>query len=524
MISGFTPAPHRTQHGLWRKPAARGRGVVCAQAKHAAEAGVAVLEAGGNAADAAVATAFALAAMEPWNSGLGGIGFAVVARPGEAPLTLDFGPVAPRGLDAAAFPLTGRMKQDLFAWPEVVDDANIHGPLSFTIPSAVAGYAALAERFGRMPASDLLAPAVALAARGLPQDWFTLLKIANSAAVLRRYPSSAAVYLPNGLPPVPPYQGNPGFFRLGALPGTLAQLQRAGFADFYTGEVASQLVADFREQGAVLDAEDLAGCAARWLPALDAPWRGRTLHMARGLTAAPTLARVLEGMAGADFAGGAPSAGWYARLARVMHAAHAERLAGLGEAEPRAAESCTTHITVADRGGMMVAMTTTLLSSMGSRVVLPRSGVLMNNGVMWFDPTPGSPNAIAPGKRPLCNMCPVVASKDGVPEIALGASGGRRIMASVFQMLSFVADFGLDPEEAAHHPRIDVSGAEGASADARLPAPVLDALREIGPLEVVEHGVLPVNFACPNLIRRQGGEAVGISDAMSPWSAALAAG
>jgi gamma-glutamyltranspeptidase/glutathione hydrolase len=179
---------------------------------------------------------------------------------------------------------------------------------------------------------------------------------------------------------------------------------------------------------------------------------------------------------------------------------------------------------VADRDGMMVAMTTTLLSSMGSRLVLPRSGVLMNNGVMWFDPAPGSANGIAPGKRPLCNMCPVVASKDGAPEIAAGASGGRRIMASVFQLLSLVADFGLDPEVAAHHPRIDVSGAEGASADARLPAEVLDALRELGPLEVVEHGVLPVNFACPNLIQRRGGEAVGISDAMSPWSAALAAG
>jgi gamma-glutamyltranspeptidase/glutathione hydrolase len=174
---------------------------------------------------------------------------------------------------------------------------------------------------------------------------------------------------------------------------------------------------------------------------------------------------------------------------------------------------------------MMVAMTTTLLSSMGSRVVLPRSGVLMNNGVMWFDPRPGTPNAIAPGKRPLTNMCPVIAAGErGGPEIALGASGGRRIMASVFQMLSFVADFGMDPEAAAHHPRIDVSGPDAVSADRRLPREVLDALAADGaPVEQVEHGVLPVNFACPNLIQlRPDGGPVGISDVMSPWSAAVA--
>ena len=95
-----------------------------------------------------------------------------------------------------------------------------------------------------------------------------------------------------------------------------------------------------------------------------------------------------------------------------MKAAYAERLAGLGDAEPKAAESCTTHLTVCDADGTMVAMTTTLLSSMGSRVVLPQSGVLMNNGVMWFDPAPGQPNSVAPGKRPLTNMLPVIL-RDG---------------------------------------------------------------------------------------------------------------
>jgi gamma-glutamyltranspeptidase/glutathione hydrolase len=205
-----------------------------------------------------------------------------------------------------------------------------------------------------------------------------------------------------------------------------------------------------------------------------------------------------------------------------MKAAYAERLAGLGESEPKAAESCTTHLTVCDEAGTMVAMTTTLLSSMGSRVVLPQSGVLMNNGVMWFDPRPGQPNSAAPGKRPLTNMCPVIVRDGDGPIVAGGASGGRRIMAAVAQMLAFTIDFGMDPATAAHHPRIDVSDPGIVNADASLPAEVIEALRADGPVQVVQHGVLPVNFACPNLIVQQGGQRTGISDVMSPWSAAVA--
>jgi gamma-glutamyltranspeptidase/glutathione hydrolase len=520
----WTPPPHVSQHWQVTKPGATGkRGMVASQARDAAEAGIAILEAGGSAADAAVATAFALAVVEPWNSGLGGIGFTQVAGPGIAAQTFDFGPVSPHALDPDAFPMTGSMKADLFTWPEVFEDRNVHGPLSFAIPSSVAGYAELHARHGKLPLAVVMEPAIALAKRGLAQDWFTTLKVANSAAVLRHYAESARIYLPNGLPPVPPYQGSPGFFRQGRLAETLERLASAGLRDFYEGGIASELLADFKAMGSPINAADLAGCKAVVKPALEASWRGKRLFLANGLTAAPTLLRVLEGMRSADFAGGAPSAGWYAQLARVLREAYAERLAGLGDAEPKAAESCTTHLTVCDKDGMMVAMTTTLLSSMGSRVVLPRTGVLMNNGIMWFDPRPEAMNAIGPGKRPLTNMCPVIAAEGEAPSIALGASGGRRIMASVFQMLSYVADFGMTPEEAAHHPRLDVSGPEGVTADIRLGAETLAALAAEDEVTEVEHAVLPVNFACPNLIRiRADGTRDGISDAMSPWSAALA--
>ena len=107
----------------------------------------------------------------------------------------------------------------------------------------------------------------------------------------------------------------------------------------------------------------------------------------------------------------------------------------------------------------MVSMTSTLLSTMGSRVVLPGTGVLLNNGIMWFDPRPGQANSIGPGKRPLTNMCPVILrDAEGRPTLAAGASGGRKIMAAVFQLASFVADFAMSPQDAGHQPRIDVSG------------------------------------------------------------------
>lgn len=520
----YQPPQHMTQNWLLQKPGAHGRrGMVVSQVRVAAEAGVAILDAGGNAIDAAIGTAFALSSLEPWNSGLGGIGFAMVHRAGERRAdVVDFGPVAPAGTDPARYRLTGRMMSDLFAWPAVEGDINVHGPLSVAIPSAVAGYFEMHRRWGRLPIAEILAPAIALARRGLPADWYTTLKIASAANVLRLYPESARIYLPDGLPPMPPSQGSATHFQQGNLPATLERLAHAGLRDLYEGDIAASIAADMRAAGGVLSAADLRNCQPRIMPPLVVNWRGRPLQVTGGLTASPTLVRVLESMADAEY-GGQPDAAWYVALARAMKAAYVERLAGLGDAEPKAAESCTTHLTVCDADGTMVAMTTTLLSSLGSRMVLPGSGILMNNGMMWFDPTPGTPNAIAPGKRPLTNMLPVILNDGEKPWIAAGASGGRRILAAVFQLMTFVADFGMTPEAAAHHPRIDVSGPDEITADGRLAPDILAALAAEGPIEVVEHTAFPINFANPNLIAigADGGR-TGISDAASPWSGSVA--
>ena len=514
---------HQTQHWEIRKPGASSRGgIVASQSRAAAQIGAQVLAAGGNAVDAVVATAFALAAAEPWNSGLGGIGFMVVqpAGAGRAEI-VDFGPISPSSLDPAAFPLTGELRTELFTWPQVVDDRNIHGPLSFTVPSAVRGYALAVERFGRMPWRELVTPAIALARAGLPIDWFATIKVAAAAADLRRYAESRRVWLPDDLPPVcPPEADNPRL-PLGRLADTLERLAEAGPDDFYQGEIAHSIAADTRAAGGALSAEDLERCQARIVPALDIPYRGISFQTAPGLTAGPTLGRVLRHLAERRFAE-KPDAAYFEAVIEALQHAYAERLATMGDVEAGAPTS-TTHITAADRQGGIAALTTSLLSSFGSRYVLPGTGVLMNNGVMWFDPQPGRPNSIMPGKRALTNMCPLVVARDGRPWFGAGASGGRRILGAVLQMASFVVDFGMAPQAAAHHPRVDVSGSGRIGIDPRLAPAIIDRLAAQPGAGLAEHTVFPTRFACPNLVLR-GDDGVnhGISDVMSPWSAAVA--
>src|SRR5438477_3045103 len=235
---------HLTQNWDIRKPPASSRGgIVASQSGTAAEVGAEVLKAGGSAVDAVVAAAFALAAVEPWNSGLGGIGFMVVHQEGAGRAEIvDFGPVAPHDLDPAAFPLTGQMKTELFTWPQVVGDRNMHGPLSFAIPSAVRGYALAVEHFGRLPWRELIQPAIGLARAGLPVDWFTTVKVASAASDPRRYEDSRRIWLPDTLPPVCPPDSDSMTLPLGRLAETLERLAETGPADFYKGDIARSIV------------------------------------------------------------------------------------------------------------------------------------------------------------------------------------------------------------------------------------------------------------------------------------------
>ena len=411
-------------------------GIVASQSRLAAAVGAEVLAAGGNAVDAAVATSFAVGVLEPWMSGIGGGGYLVVApADGSPPQVIDCSMVAPAALDPRDYPLVGGIGPGGFGWPAVRDDRNLKGAPSVAVPGLVAGLGLALERFGTIDWQSALAPAIALAERGLPVDWYSTLSIAVAARELVEFDGVREVYLADGLPPAPAEEGV-AYLPLGQLARTLRRLAEAGPRDFYEGEIAGSIARELGAAGGSLAPEDLSGYRANVGPALEIEYRGITVSAAPGLTAGPTLAAVLRALTRSlrprALAAGPDAAAWRA-YAGALAAAYEERFATLGHASP--APSCTTHLCVVDRHGNLVALTQTLLSRFGSKLLLPETGILLNNGIMWFDPRPGRPNSLAGGKRPLSNMCPVVLRRDGRPWAALGASGGRRIMPAVAQLL-----------------------------------------------------------------------------------------
>ncbi|MGI9332335.1 MAG: gamma-glutamyltransferase family protein [Gammaproteobacteria bacterium] len=511
-----------------RKPAVRSDGgVVVTQHYAASDIGAKVLTEGGNAVDAAVAAGLAIGAVEPWMSGLGGGGCMMVFdAKSQRAQAVDFGMRAPFALDPADYPLTpGASDDDLFGWPAVLDERNVRGPLSIATPGLVAGYALALELFGTRGFEAAVEPAIALAEAGMAVDWYATLKIASGAPSLSAYEHSRKTYLPNDHVPAGAWGGPLPRIRLGRLADTFRRLRDAGPQDFYTGEIASSIAADAQALGLRLGAGDLAGYEARLVSLEPTRYRGANVYAAPYLSAGPSLARALELMAADWSPGAAPDAGAYSAYANALALAYAERLAQMGEsAGPEPAPSCTTHISVVDKDGNCVALTQTLLSVFGSKVMLPGTGMLMNNGVMWFDPRPGRPNSMAPGKRPLSNMCPTLIQRDDDLSVALGASGGRRIMPAVLQLTSFLVDFAMSVDDACHQPRIDLSGGNTVFADRKLPDTVVRALEAHRPVQTVTHGVYPVLFACPNVAARDSRRALsqGAAFIMSPWSKASA--
>jgi gamma-glutamyltranspeptidase / glutathione hydrolase len=516
---------HITQNWTVSKPVVRSRrGVVATQNRVAGEAGAQILASGGNAVDAAVATGFALAACEPWNSGMGGIGYMLIAMAGSDRVqVVDFSPVSPRSLDPADYPLIGGETRELFTWPAVLEDRNVHGPMSIAVPGHVDGMGLALETFGTKSWREVLSPAIQIAERGMAVDWYLTLKVATSARELSRYPSTSAVWLPDGFPPVTPAGAAMERLMLTGLADTMKHLAKAGRRDFYEGRIARDIVADLKSLGGIIDAEDLARYRARVVEPTAMAYRDHSLALAPRLTAGPSMARTLGGLAMHGFSGKAPDAAAFVAYARELRAAFDERLRTMGDDPDPSEPTCTTHFNVVDRDGNMVAVTQTLLSVFGSRLVLPSTGILMNNGVFWFDPRPGLPNSLGPSKRPLTNMCPVIARRDGKTRFAVGGSGGRKIFPAVLQLTSMLIDHGMSLDEAWHMARIDASGGETVGIDPRLPADVRAALAREFTLNETEFVVYPTNFACPSAVMRDWatGENCGIADVMSPWSGAV---
>lgn len=508
-----------------RKPAVSSNGgIVASQHKLASQIGAQVLAEGGNAMDAAVTTAFAVSVLEPWMSGIGGGGHLMVHdAPNNTTHALDYGMISPLELDPAGYPLSGSgLSSDLFPWPEVVDDRNVLGPTAIAVPGQVDGMRVLLERFGTRSWEEVLAPAIALAEEGMQIDWFAALVIGTATPILNRYPTSREIFLDDGFAPIPPWSPTTTLRKpFPKLAKTLRQLAKFGPREFYEGDLARSVVADIRKAGGCISLEDLRNYEAQLLEPLAVDYRGTSIRVNPELNAGPTLAEALAQLTQRLTPEAAPAGHTFTTLTEVLQEVYADRLERMGDVEGgRSGPSCTTHLCVVDKDGSMVSLTQTLLSIFGSKYVLPESGILMNNGMMWFNPEPGHPNSMASGKRALANTCPAI----GINErggFAVGASGGRKIMPAVLQLVSFLLDSGMTLDEAIHHPRIDVSGGEVVVADRKLPETAQQALAEKYSLHPTDRVAFPLPFACPSLVQRVDGMNHGGTETSSPWADAV---
>ena len=239
---------------------------------------------------------------------------------------VDFGPISPGALNPADFPLTGGFTSDLFTWPTVKDDRNVHGPNSIAVPGHVAGLSLALDTFGKLKFREVIQPAIKLAEQGMAIDWYLTLKVAITAKELAMYPSTANVYLPGGYPPVTPAGGALQRLQLKGLANTMKRLADAGPRDYYEGEIAQSIARDIKKLGGILSADDLKRYHARIVDPITTEYHGAQLALAPNLTAGPSMLQTLNNLNAVRFATGKPDADAFFNYAKVLRDAFSVRL------------------------------------------------------------------------------------------------------------------------------------------------------------------------------------------------------
>lgn len=459
------------------------QGYILGQSQGAA-VGQRILANGGNAADAAVAAALVAGVVALPMCGIGGYGgHAVIARPDGATAAIDFNSTAPAAASEDMYPLDAHDK--------VIGGVNSHGWLAAGVPGTLAGLQLVLDRFGTRKLDAVIEPAVRFARDGFMVDAALAKQFANVASHFARDPGSAQTFLPAGKPPA---EGatfrNP---RLAALLDRLAKANRV--EDFYRGEAARQIARAFADQGGFLTDRDLADYQAREVRPISLEWRGRTIHTAPLTAGGLSIVQVLTTLRALEWDKSDPAdpasaharieamrLAWHDRLTllgdpqgtsvpweRLLSSAHAEQSAErvrlavrnrtiIAAATDGRSAGGTIHLTAVDPAGMMVALTLTHGEGFGARVTVGELGLLLGHGMSRFEPTPGHPNAPRPGRRPLNNMCPTIVTQDGLPIVALGATGGRRIPNTLIDVLSGLIGRDLPLSAAASTPRLHTEG------------------------------------------------------------------
>ena len=443
------------------------------------------------------------------------------------------------------FRVIGGVSDALFAWPRVENEANVFGHLSVAVPGSVAGLALALERWGTMELRDVLLPAIRLATDGFVADWYLALNHAKFQEELSAFPETARVYLRKERFVHRPPSTNPGDrVTYPDLARSLGLIAKEGPAAFYRGAIAQAIQDDMARNGGLIGKADLAAYQVRVGAPLTGRYRSVDLAFSPGATGGITALEILNvlGQFPASRVGWRTVGGLDLR-ARVVRRAFGDRFAHLGDPEQvkvdwdlfastvyareiatelrgksvaavrrsasgadrsaraRQAEECTTHVCAVDRDRNMVSLTHTAVSLWGSRVVVPGTGILLNNGMLWFDPEQGRPNSVAPGKRGMVNMVPALGFKRGQPYFTVGAPGGRKIVSAIPQVIANLIDGARSLQEAIEAPRLHAES-ETLEIDDRVGEQTLEKLRGRG------HTVLPktetystLNFSRPIGVR-----------------------
>jgi gamma-glutamyltranspeptidase/glutathione hydrolase len=491
-----------------RTPIYAKNGMVSSASKLASEVGAETLRQGGNAVDAAVATAFALAVTWPSAGNIGGGGFLVYHGDDGEATTFDFREKAPMAA-------TERMYLGLDG--AVVNNSNHFGPLAVGVPGTVAGLYLAHSRLGSLPWEDLVQPAVELAREGIPITYSLQTGFERSASRFRQYPASERKFI----------KADGSFYELGEtwaqpdLAHTLELIRNNGADGFYRGENAERLASFMADIGGLITEEDLAAYAAREREPIRGTYRGyEIVSMPPPSSGGVGIVQMLNILEGFDLAElGHNSADYLHVLTETMRRAYSDRAEHLGDPDfnesmpldrlmdkdyaadlrasidmTRKSESSpelfaqayeseeTTHFSVVDEDGNMISMTYTLEFGYGSAIVVDGGGYLLNNELGDFNAVPGvtdergqigtAPNLVAPEKRPLSSMSPTIVAQDGKPVFAIGSPGGKTIINTTMQVILNVIDHGFNIAQAIEAGRIhhqwlpDVTSIESNSLSA----------------------------------------------------------
>jgi gamma-glutamyltranspeptidase/glutathione hydrolase len=521
------------------------RGVVAGGHAAEAAAGIAMIEAGGNAIDAVVAAAFTGFVVEPASCGVGGYGHLAVWLGREQRfVTFDHYVRAPAAARPDMFEIDRSKPMKYYGFPYTVGMKAEEGPLAPAVPGAVAGLCDAHAMFGKLPLAQVLEPAIAEAESGIAVTWAMQLAISDRLATIRRLPEISGWLLRDGVPPKAAGPTGGGDRLDGSeLARTLRRIAAEGKRGFHDGPVAAAIEQACRSAGGILTAADLASYRTRILEEKPAAYRGtryvtcfdQVTYEALNILEAFDLKALgrdslafrhlvaeavacgfidsmthygdpdfekspVEGLASSAF-GRARAAGLTLdrALPRPVTAADpwpydtpAERPKRLNADPAMAKLAGTSQMAAADAEGNVCALITSLTSGFGSMMLVPGTGVLLNNSMQNFDPRPDQANCIKPGKMPIFAAPALVAERDGRGVFASSGSGGYRITTGVLHAFLHATDFGMGAQEAVDAPRVHCQGQE-TYVDPRIPPEVRDGLARLGHKVVVQGETPGVN-------------------------------